>query len=99
MRSTVTIIACLALTGCGSFPLGTVYPEKGQTQRELDTDLLFCRDWAKNETNTSTRIAGSFLAGLTIIGTPIAIQSAHDRQRELFAQCMAQRGYRVVAPT
>lgn len=98
MRSTVILVACAALAGCGSFPLGTSYPQKGQTQHEVDADILYCKDWSKTATDTDARIAGSFLAGLTIIGAPIAIKSARDRHRELFSECMSARGYKVVGP-
>ena len=36
--------------------------------------MLVCKDNAKNEANTAARVAGSFVAGLTIIGAPIAIE-------------------------
>lgn len=92
------ILACAALAGCGTFPLGTVYSDAGQTPQQRETDMLVCKDRARTEANTDARAAGSFLAGLTIIGAPIAIQAEHDKQREVFAKCMTERGYRVVAP-
>ena len=89
---------CLAVAGCGSFPLGTVYAAKGQTTQQRDAEMLVCKDRAKNEANTDARVAGSFLAGLTIIGAPIAIEAEKSKQREVFAQCMTERGYRVEPP-
>lgn len=98
MKKLAVVFACLALSGCGSFPLGKVYPEKSQTRRERDADLFYCKDWSKTATETSARNVASFFAGMTIIGLPIAIHSAQERQRELFAECMRERGYRVETP-
>lgn len=93
----VTTVALLC-TACGSFPLGTSYPLRGQSQTQVDTDILFCKDRAKNEANTDARVAGSFIAGLTIVGAPIAIAEERRKTREVYAECMAERGYRVVPP-
>lgn len=98
MKSISILFVTLLLAGCGSFPLGTVYPLKGQTVQQRDADMLVCKDNAKNEANTDARVAGSFLAGLTIIGAPIAIEAEKSKQREVFALCLSQRGYRVDPP-
>lgn len=98
MKKSLMVITALALTGCGTFPLGTSYPQKGQTQAETDQAILVCKDQAKTEANTDARVAGSFVAGMTIIGAPIAIAEERRKQREVFARCMTERGYRVVAP-
>lgn len=92
------LVACVALAGCGSFPLGHYQGQQGQTRAQADQDVLYCKDWAKTETDTNARVAASFLAGLTIIGAPLAIHSAQERQRELWAQCMTERGYKVDPP-
>lgn len=92
------LLACVALAGCGSFPLGTSFPQQGQTRSVMDQDILVCKDHAKDEANTDARVAGSFIAGLTIVGAPIAIAEERRKQREVFAQCMTDRGYRVVPP-
>jgi hypothetical protein len=99
MKKSLIVVAALALTACGSFPLGTSFPQNGQTQATVDTDILICKDRAKNEASTDARIAGSFVAGLTIVGAPVAIAEDRRKQREVFAQCMTERGYTVVAPT
>lgn len=93
------LLACVGLTACGTFPLGTSYPQRGQTQAETDAAILYCKDRASTEANTDARVAGSFVAGLTIIGAPIAIAEERRKQREVFAQCMTERGFKVVAPT
>lgn len=59
--------------------------------------ILTCKDKAATEANTDARVAGSFVAGLTIIGAPIAIAEERRKQREVFAACMTERGYRVDA--
>lgn len=92
------LLTVLLLAGCGTFPLGTSYPMNGQTRAETDAAILVCKDRAKNEANTDERVAGSFVAGLTIIGAPIAIAEERRKQREVFAQCMTERGWRVEAP-
>ncbi len=98
MRTTLTLSVVL-LAGCGSFPLGTSYPQNGQTQAETDSAILVCKDRAKTEANTDARVAASFVAGLTIVGAPIAIAAERSKQREVFAQCMKERGYVVIPPT
>lgn len=92
------LLTVVLLSGCGSFPLGNYQGLQGQTRSQADQDLLFCEHWSKNETDTSTRVAASFVAGMTIVGAPIAIHSARERQRELWRQCMTDRGYAVTPP-
>lgn len=92
------LLLCLLLAGCGTFPLGSVYADQGQTPQQREQDILVCKDRASTEANTQARVAGSFVAGLTLIGAPIAIQAEKDKQREVFAKCLTERGYRVVAP-
>lgn len=97
MRATL-IITTLLLAGCGSFPLGTSYPDEGQTQEQLRADILWCKDQAHMAADTTSRQVGSFLAGMTIIGAPVAIADERRFQREYFAKCMTDKGYRVEAP-
>ena len=97
-RLSAILLPCLLLAGCGSFPLGTSYPQQGQTQAQTDMNILVCKERAKNEANTDARVAGSFVAGLTIVGAPIAIAEERRKQREVFAECMTAKGYRVEPP-
>lgn len=97
MRSSL-ILVCLGLAGCGSFPLGTAYAQQGQTRAQLDADILFCKDKARTEADTSARQVGNFIAGLTLVGIPVAVADERRVQREIYAQCMTERGYRVVPP-
>lgn len=98
MKRLAIISTSILLTGCGTFQLGTVYSLKGQSVQQRETDMLVCKDNAKNEANTTARVAGSFVAGLTIIGAPIAIEEEKRKTREVFTDCMEKRGYRVTAP-
>lgn len=88
----------LFCAGCGSFPLGTAYPLQGQSRDQTQMNVLICQDQAKNEANSNARVAGSFIAGLTIVGAPIAIAEERRKQREVWADCMTAKGYRVVPP-
>ena len=98
MKTILTIVACLALAGCGSFPLGTSYPQKGQTQREVDADILFCKDVGQAAASTTERnIKGGLLRG-TLIGAPVAVLTERQVYRDAFAKCMTERGYQVVPP-
>jgi hypothetical protein len=92
------LLPALLLSGCGSFPLGYVQNQPGKTVEERDAAMLVCKDRAKNEANTDARVAGSFLAGLTIVGAPIAIAAEREKQREVFAKCMGELGYAVRPP-
>lgn len=98
MKRIFILVISVVLVGCGSFSLGMVSPTKGQSLQQREQDTLVCKDQAKNEANTSARAVGSFLAGLTIIGAPLAIESEKSKQREVFALCMTERGYKVEAP-
>jgi hypothetical protein len=92
------IVIPFVLAGCGSFPLGTAYPTGGQTHNELQLDVLVCQDRAQKEANTAERQAASFVAGLTIIGAPFAIEAERAKQREVWQQCMREKGYTVKPP-
>lgn len=96
MRS--PLILCLFLAGCGTFPLGVSYAEKGQTQQQLHADILWCKDQAKTAADTPGRQVGSFIAGLTIIGAPVAYENEKQLQRDVFKACMTDKGYRVELP-
>jgi hypothetical protein len=99
VKTLYTLALALPLAGCGSFPLGTSDPQQSQTRAQIDSDILFCKDKAKTEANTDARQVGSFIAGMTIIGIPLAVESERAKQREIYAACMGERGYRVVPPS
>ena len=65
-RSTIAVLAATVIcSGCGSFPLGTAFPERNQSKDETRLAVLECQDRAKNEANSDARVAGAFIAGLT----------------------------------
>jgi hypothetical protein len=97
MKKSIIALSIL-LAGCGSFQLGTSYPAQGQTRAQLEQDILVCKDRASTEANTTGRQVGAFLAGLTIVGAPVAIADDRRKQREVFSACMTERGYRVEPP-
>lgn len=98
-RSTIAVlVVAAACSGCGSFPLGTAFPERGQSKDEMRLAVLECQDRARNEANSDARVAGAFVAGLTIVGAPIAIAEERRKTREVWQDCMLARGYRVVPP-
>lgn len=91
------LAACLmGLAGCGSFQLASgVMPVRPKTQEQMQLDTLACKDRAKLEANTAERQAGNFIAGMTLVGVPIAIEAEKAKQREVFKTCMEERGYHV----
>lgn len=90
------LIIPLALGGCGTFELASgIHPPSQKTSEQQQTDILVCKDRARNEANTDGRRAGAYLLGLTIIGTPLAYELERAKQREVFSDCMTALGYRV----
>lgn len=92
------IALSLSLAGCGTYSLGVAHPQNGETRDQVRLAVLDCQDQARNEANTDARVAGSFVAGLTIIGAPIAIAEERRKTREVWQKCMADKGYRVEPP-
>lgn len=90
-------IPCLC-AGCGTFQLGYVQPQAGKTKDQMQLDMLVCKDEAHTAANTPGRQAGAFLAGMTIVGAPIAIEAEKTKQREVFTSCMGAKGYTVTPP-
>jgi hypothetical protein len=62
------IVAALACTACGTYQLGYVKGQNGQTQSQVQLDMLTCKDQARLEANSAGRQAGSFFLGMTIVG-------------------------------
>lgn len=88
----------LICAACGGFRLGYVQPQTGKTANDQQIDIIICKDQAATAANTPGRQVGAFLAGMTIIGGPIAIQAERSKQREVFTDCMIARGYAVLPP-
>jgi uncharacterized lipoprotein YajG len=94
MRKTLILVTVL-LAGCGSYPLGTSYPQQGQAQAQIEQDILVCKDRAAVADGSSERLAQAAIAGVLPGGLPVAIIESRRYQREVFTQCMTARGYRV----
>jgi len=95
-----TILLALPLltgvTACGTYTLGNVRPQAGKTAEQQQLDTLTCKDQANLAANTAGRQTGDFLLGLTIVGTPFAIEREKAKEREVFTDCMQKLGYTVI---
>ncbi|MEX3922685.1 hypothetical protein AB4Y36_01480 [Paraburkholderia sp. BR10936] len=87
------VAAALLCTACGSFQLGYVKPSQGQSRELMNSDMLFCKDQAKTESESGGNQATEFLLGATLVGYPAARQHNIDNQRAAYRVCMEQRGY------
>ncbi|MHA6845827.1 hypothetical protein [Ralstonia syzygii] len=94
-----SIAASLLGAGCGSFQLGYVKPTQGQNRELMQSDMMFCKDQAKTESESGGNQVTEFLLGFTIIGYPIGRQHNIDNQRASYARCMRDRGYDYTPPT
>jgi hypothetical protein len=97
MRKTILLVLTCGISSCGTFPLGNVHPQAGRTAEQQQLDTLTCKDQANLAANTAARQTGDFFLGLTIVGTPFAIEREKAKEREVFTSCMQTRGY-VVSP-
>jgi hypothetical protein len=95
---TSVIFSVLLMSGCGTFDLGMVYPVSGQSAAQRDGDMAICKVKAYEAANSKERQAGNFIAGLTIIGTPVAIEEDKKLQRRIFKECLEEKGYVVEPP-
>lgn len=94
----IAVGLCLPLVGCGTYQLGRAFAQNGETQDQVRLAVLDCQDRARNEANSDERVAASFVAGLTIVGAPIAIAEERRKTREVWQDCMKAKGYRVEPP-
>ena len=88
------VAACLLLCGC-VFSLGHVQPQTGKNADQQQLDTLTCKDQAHLAASTAGRQTGAFLLGLTVVGTPVAMKLDRNKQRGVFQECMAGKGYTV----
>jgi hypothetical protein len=84
--------------GCATFDLGTALPVGGQSVAQRDSDMAVCKVKAYEAANTKERQAGAFIAGMTIVGAPLAIEDEKKLQRKIFKECMEEKGYAVEPP-
>lgn len=94
----VLIPLAMLLFGCVTFDLGTVLPVSGQSVAQRDSDMAVCKVKAYEAANTKERQAGAFIAGMTIVGAPLAIEDEKKLQRKIFKECLEERGYAVEPP-
>lgn len=95
---TSAIFSLFFVTGCGTFDLGIVYPNGGQSIAQRDSDMAVCKVKAFEAANSKERQVGNFVAGLTIIGAPLAIEEEKRLQRRIFKECLEEKGYTVEPP-
>ena len=70
----------------------------GQSVAQRDSDMAICKVKAYEAANTKERQAGAFVAGMTIVGAPLAIEDEKKLQRKIFKECMEEKGYAVEPP-
>jgi len=95
LSQAVATAVSLFLVGCAFQLAGGVYPPPDKSNQEQQVDMLFCKDQAKREATTFGSQTGWIALGLTIVGVPLAVELEEQKQREVFAQCLTARGYRV----
>jgi hypothetical protein len=64
----------------------------------MQSDMMFCKDQAKTESESGGNQVAEFLLGFTIIGYPIGRQHNIDNQRAFYQKCMEDRGYAYTPP-
>ena len=83
---------------CGTYQLaGEIKDPSRRTTQEQQTDVLICKDKAHTSANSTEQQVKGALLSATIVGLPIAYSSEKAKSREVFAECMTERGY-AVAP-
>jgi hypothetical protein len=92
MKRTLVLMGALAVSGC-TFPLGWADAQQGQTQEKTKADVAECREFAQNKVDGAW--AGQFLLGATIVGAPAGYEWEKNHKRDLYADCLSQRGYKV----
>ncbi len=99
MKNTlITCSAVVLLSACGTFQLGDVQPQAGKAPEQQQLDTLQCKDEARLTANSTGRQTGAFFLGMTIVGAPLAYELEKSTQRQVFAECLAAKGYKVIPP-
>lgn len=93
------ISSALLLSACGTYQLGHVSPQAGKTRDQQQLDMLTCKDEARLATNSVGQQTGRFIAGMTLVGIPLAYQAEKAQGRETFTTCMRGKGYTVADAT
>ena len=98
MKKILLLLICFSLIACGTIELGYVQPMPGRTADQKQSDTLYCKDQASLAANSPGMQIGAFLLGATIIGVPAAYAIEVSTKREVFSDCMQNKGYRVIPP-
>lgn len=92
MKRSILILALLC-SACGSFQLGYVRPQQGQSRELMNTDMMYCKGEAEGAARGGAQGFENRLLAATIVGAPAAQSREIDAQREAYRACMVNRGY------
>ena len=92
------LVVTWLLSGCGTYPLGTSTPARGQSAQQHDVDRLACKDEAQLAANTAVNQMVNGVLSATVLLEPIAYERQKRTERATFARCMSERGYNVIVP-
>lgn len=97
-RSLLAAVSACFLVSCGTYPLGTSTPARGQSAQQHQLDRLACKDEAQLAASTASNQILNGVLSATVLLEPIAYEREKSTQRGAFASCMSERGYTVTAP-
>jgi hypothetical protein len=97
-RSLLAAAAACFVVSCGTYPLGTSTPARGQSAQQHQLDRLACKDEAALAASTAGNQIVNGVLSATVLLEPIAYERQKATQRAAFARCMTERGYTVTAP-
>ena len=105
MKRTLILMTALLVSGCTfqlgkasmPYPPGATDQDKQAIRDKLQADIAECKDWTKNQVDGAW--FGQFLLGATVVGLPAGYEWEKNRKRDLYADCMTQRGYTVTKAT
>ncbi|MFZ6747075.1 hypothetical protein ACO0LC_27925 [Undibacterium sp. JH2W] len=94
-RYAITLLLISTISGCAYDLAGEIRGPASNTKEQNELAILSCKEQSRVAVSTAERQVGAFVAGLTIVGAPIAIEAEKSKAREVFAACMKQKGYSV----
>jgi hypothetical protein len=97
-RKLLAVLAAPFIASCGTYPLGTSTPARGQSVQQHQIDRLACKDEAQLAASTAGNQIVNGVLSATVLLEPIAYERDKSTQRAAFARCMTDRGYTVTAP-
>ena len=90
------LILALLLGACAPYHLAS--SGKPPSGAIAQTDIDACRSIAVADNSTAADRAAGFVAGMTLIGAPIAYEVHKGRVRQAFVDCLTARGWMGVTP-